>query len=56
MMSTMYAPQRVNYKPTAPPVDKLTDPKQVLLASLKKLMDKKQQKTKKTMKWKPLES
>ena len=42
MMSTMYAPQRVNYKPTAPPVDKLTDPKQVLLESLKKLMDKKQ--------------
>ena len=42
--ATLYAPQRVNYKPESPDgVSKMTDPKQVLVESLKKLADKKQQ-------------
>ncbi|CAB4187649.1 hypothetical protein UFOVP1158_39 [uncultured Caudovirales phage] len=44
MNSTLYAPQRVNYKPTAPAgLPASIDPRKVLLESLKKLMDKKQQ-------------
>lgn len=45
MASTLYAPQRVNYKPTAPAgLPSAIDPKKVLIDSLKKLMDKNQQK------------
>lgn len=45
MVSTMYAPQRVNFKPPAPQgAGDLTDPKKVLLDALKKLMEKSQQK------------
>ena len=45
MTSTLYAPQRVNYKPTAPAgLPANIDPRQVLLDSLKKLMTKSQQK------------
>lgn len=44
MQVSLYAPQRVNYKPTAPEsVSKMVDPRQVLIESLKKLADKKQQ-------------
>jgi hypothetical protein len=39
--STLYAPQRVNYKPTAPATNPETDPRKILLDSLKKLGDKK---------------
>ena len=45
MTSTLYAPQRVNYKPTAPAgFPSSIDPRKVLLESLKKLMTKSQQK------------
>ena len=43
MTSTLYAPQRVNYKPTAPNANPETDPRKILLNSLKKLGDKKTQ-------------
>lgn len=43
MTSTLYAPQRVNYKPTAPAGNAETDPRKILLDSLKKLGDKKTQ-------------
>ena len=44
-VSTLYAPQRVNYQPTAPDsVSTMTDPKKILVDALKKLMDKNQQK------------
>jgi len=42
MNSTLYSPQRVNYKPTAPAgLPASIDPRRVLLESLKKLGDKK---------------
>ena len=42
MASTLYAPQRVNYKPTMPAgLPASIDPRKVLLESLKKLGDKK---------------
>ena len=42
MTSTLYSPQRVNYKPTAPAgLPASIDPRKVLLESLKKLGDKK---------------
>ena len=45
MQSSLYAPQRVNYKPTAPDgVSKMVDPKKVLVDALRKLMEKNQQK------------
>jgi len=45
MAASLYAPQRVNYKPTAPTATtQMTDPKKVLVDALKKLMDKNQQK------------
>ena len=45
MTSTLYAPQRVNYKPTAPAgLPSNVDPRTVLVDSLKKLMEKNQQK------------
>ncbi len=43
MPSTLYAPQRVNYKPTAPNANAEIDPRKILLNSLKKLGDKKTQ-------------
>lgn len=39
--STLYAPQRINYKPTMPEANKETDPRRVLLETLKKMADKK---------------
>ena len=39
--STLYSPQRVNYNPTQPNANPDTDPRKVLLATLKKLGDKK---------------
>lgn len=44
MAATIYAPQRVNTKPKSPDdFSKMTDPKKILIESLKKLMDKNQQ-------------
>lgn len=44
MAATIYAPQRVNTRPTAPDgVSKMVDPKKILIESLKKLVDKNQQ-------------
>ena len=40
-MSTLYAPQRVNYKPTMPASNPNTDPRKILLETLKKKSDKK---------------
>lgn len=40
--STMYSPQRVNYKPTLPENQQIADPRAVLLKSLKKLVPKNQ--------------
>lgn len=45
MPASIYAPQLVNYRPTAPSAAaSMTDPKKVLIDALKKLMDKNQQK------------
>ena len=45
MAATIYAAQRVNTRPQSPDgVSKMTDPKKVLIESLKKLADKSQQK------------
>ena len=43
MASTLYTAQRVNYKPTGPDTNAITDPRRVLLESLKKLSTKKNQ-------------
>ena len=44
MAASLYAPQRVNFKPTQPAsVSKMIDPKKILIESLKKLMEKNQQ-------------
>ncbi len=39
-LSTIYAPQRVNYKPTLPEGQQIADPRAILLKALKKLRDK----------------
>lgn len=39
--STLYAPQRINYRPTAPASNPATDPRKILLDTLKKMSDKK---------------
>lgn len=38
--STLYAPQRVNYKPTMPAMNAAVDPRRALLDALKKMADK----------------
>jgi len=38
--STIYAPQRINYKPTLPEGQQIADPRAIMLKALKKLQDK----------------
>jgi hypothetical protein len=44
MASTLYSAQRVNFKPSAPQNSAMTDPKKVLIESLKKRGEKSTQK------------